>query len=73
MGERERERLLNSARLVLHAFNPGIREAEVSGFEFEASLVYTERIQGQPVLHRETLSRKTNQPIKQRNPDFIGI
>jgi hypothetical protein len=47
--------------VVVHAFNPSTWEAAWS----------TERVPGQPGIHRETLSRKTkptNQPNKQKNP-----
>jgi hypothetical protein len=42
---------------------PSIQEAEADGsLEFETSLVYRERVPGQPGLHRETLvkNKQTN-------------
>ena len=53
----------------LHTFNPSTWEAErqVDLYEFEASLVYRERIPEQPRLHRETMFWKTKKP--QPNPN----
>jgi hypothetical protein len=61
--------------VVAHAFNPSTWEAEAGGFLSSRPAWSTERVPGQPGLHRETLSRKTkkkkkkkkkNQPTKQK-------
>jgi hypothetical protein len=47
--------------VVAQAFNPSTREAETVGFLSLRPAWSTERIPGQPGLHRETLSQnKTN-------------
>jgi hypothetical protein len=51
---------------VAHAFNPSTREAEAGGFLSSRPAWSTERVPGQPGLHRETLSRN-NQKTKQNN------
>jgi hypothetical protein len=43
--------------VVVHPFNPSTQEAEAEVSVFKGSLIY--RVPGYPVLHRETLSRKT--------------
>ena len=50
----------------MHAFNLRTREAQTGVSEFEASLP-TEKVPGQPELHRETLSRKTKQNKTKQN------
>jgi hypothetical protein len=44
---------------VAHACNPSTREAEAGGFLSSRPAWSTERVPGQPGLHRETLSQKT--------------
>ena len=43
--------------MVAHAFNPSTWEAEAGGFLNSRPAWSTERVPGQPGLHRETLSR----------------
>jgi hypothetical protein len=50
--------------VVTHAFNPSTREAEAGGFLSSRPAWSTDRVPGQPGLHRETLSRKTNKKKK---------
>jgi hypothetical protein len=49
------------------AFNPSTWEAEAGGFLSSRPAWSTERVPGQPGLHRETLSWKTKKPTKQTN------
>jgi hypothetical protein len=53
--------------MVAHAFNPSTWEAEAGGFLSSRKVWSTERVPGQPGLHRETLSRnkQTNKQTKQ--------
>jgi hypothetical protein len=44
--------------MVAHAFNPSTWEAEAGGFLSSRPAWTTERVPGQPGLHRETLSQK---------------
>jgi hypothetical protein len=54
--------------VVAHAFNPCTQEAEAGGFLSSRPAWSTKWVPGQPGLHRETLSRKTNkQTNKQTN------
>jgi hypothetical protein len=55
--------------MVVHAFNPSTREAEAGRFLSSRPAWSTKRVPGQPGLHRETLSRKTN---KQTNKRFLS-
>jgi hypothetical protein len=66
--ERERARQTNKQKqvVVVHAFNLRTREAQTGVSEFEASLP-TEKVPGQPELHRETLSLKTKQNKTKQN------
>jgi hypothetical protein len=50
--------------VVAHAFNPSTWEAEAGGFLSSKPAWSTERVPGQPGLHRETLSRKTKKKKK---------
>ena len=50
-----------------HAFNPRTWEAETGGFLSSGPAWSTERVPGQPGLHRETMSWKTNK--KQRSKE----
>jgi hypothetical protein len=50
--------------VVVHAFNPSTREAEVGGYLSSRLAWSTEWVPGQPGLHREILSRK----IKNQKP-----
>jgi hypothetical protein len=50
--------------VVEYAFNPSTWEAEAGGFLSSRPAWSAERVPGQPGLHRETLSQKTN---KQKN------
>ena len=53
--------------MVAHAFNSITWEAEVGGFLSSRPAWSTELVPGQPGLHRETLSRKTNKKTKTKN------
>jgi hypothetical protein len=54
--------------MVAHAFNPSTPEAEAGRFLSSRPAWSTKWVPGQPELHRETLSRKTNkQTNKQTN------
>jgi hypothetical protein len=44
--------------VVMHTFNPSTWEAEADGFLNSRPAWTTERVPGQPGLHREILSRK---------------
>ena len=44
---------------VVHAFNPGIQEAETGRSPSSRPVWSTEQVPGQPGIHRETLSCKT--------------
>jgi hypothetical protein len=57
---------------VAHAFNPSTREAEAGGFLSSRSAWSTEWVPGQPGLHRETLSWKKNNNVKE-TPMFIYV
>jgi hypothetical protein len=46
--------------MVAHAFNPSTWEAEAGGFLSSRPAWSAEWVPGQPGLHRDTLSRKTN-------------
>jgi hypothetical protein len=50
--------------MVAHAFNPSTWEAEAGGFLSSRPAWSTEWVPGQPGLHRETLSRKTEKKKK---------
>ena len=52
--------VLGSWAVVAHAFNPSTWEAEAVGFLCSRPAWSTEWVPGQPGLHRETLSQKTN-------------
>jgi hypothetical protein len=54
-----------SLAVVAHAFNPSTREAEAGRFLSSRPAWSTEWVPGQPGLHREILSRKTNKKTKQ--------
>jgi hypothetical protein len=58
-----------SQAVVAHAFNPSTWEAEAGGFLSSRPAWSTEWVPGQPGLHRETLSRKTNQPTKKNQKE----
>jgi hypothetical protein len=49
-----------SHRVVVHVFNPSAWEAEAGGFLSSRPAWSTEWVPGQPGLHSETLSQKTN-------------
>jgi hypothetical protein len=51
--------------VVVHAFNPSTWEAKAGGFLSSKPAWSTERVPGQPELHRETLSWETKK-IKQQ-------
>jgi hypothetical protein len=53
--------------VVAQAFNPSTWEAEAGGFLSSRPALSTERVSGQPGLHRETLSRKTKKKKKKKN------
>jgi hypothetical protein len=55
--------------VVVHAFNPSTWEAEAGGFLSSRPAWSTERVPGQPGLHRETLSQKTKQKTKQKKKE----
>ena len=57
--------------VVAHAFNPSTWEAETGRFLSLRSAWSTECVPGQPGLHRETLSRKTNNLIIRRWAKWI--
>jgi hypothetical protein len=62
----------NQPGMVADAFNPSTREAEAGRFLSLRPAWSTQRVPGQPGLHRETLSRKTNkQTNKQDTEDLI--
>jgi hypothetical protein len=44
--------------VVAHAFNPSSREAEASGFEFEASLVYKVSSRTARAIQKNPVSKK---------------
>jgi hypothetical protein len=50
--------------VVAHAFNPSTWEAEAGGFLSLGPAWSTEWVPGQPELHKETLSQKTNKQTK---------
>jgi hypothetical protein len=50
--------------VVAHAFDPSTWEAEAGGFLGSRPAWFTEWVPGQPGLHRETLSRKSNKQTK---------
>jgi hypothetical protein len=52
--------------VVAHAFNPGTWEVEAGRFLSSRPAWSTERVPGQPGLHKETLSRKTKNKTKQK-------
>jgi hypothetical protein len=54
-----------------HAFNPSTWEAEAGGFLSSRPAWSTERVLGQPGLHRETLSLKTKTKTKMDNLVFL--
>jgi hypothetical protein len=53
-----------SQAMVVHAFNPSTWEAEAGGFLSLRPAWYTERVPGQPLLYRETLSQKNKNKQK---------
>jgi hypothetical protein len=55
-----------SPGMVAHAFNPSTWEAEAGEFLSSRPAWSTERVPGQPGLHRETLSRKAKKKEKKR-------
>jgi hypothetical protein len=55
-----------SRAVVAHAFSPSTLEAEAGGFLSSRPAWSTEWVPGQPGLHRETLSRKTNKQQQQK-------
>ena len=55
------------SQAVAHAFNPSTWEAEAGGFLNLRPAWSTEWVPGQPMLYRETLSRKTNKQTKKKN------
>jgi hypothetical protein len=55
-----------SPGVVAHAFNPSTWEAEAGEFLSSRPAWSTERVPGQPGLHRETLSRKTKKKKKKK-------
>jgi hypothetical protein len=50
--------------MVVHAFNPSTREAGAGRFLSPRPAWSTERVPGQPGLHRETLSQKKKKKKK---------
>jgi hypothetical protein len=52
--------------MVAHAFNPSTWEAEAGRFLSSRPAWSTDRVPGQPGLHRETLSQKKNKKQKQK-------
>jgi hypothetical protein len=52
--------------VVVYAFNPSTWEAEAGKFLSSRPAWSTERVPGQPGLHRETLSRKKKKNKKQK-------
>jgi hypothetical protein len=52
--------------MVAQAFNPRTREAEAGRFLSSRPAWSTERVPGQPGLHRETLSQKTKKKKKKK-------
>jgi hypothetical protein len=62
-------RLEHSQAVVAHAFNPSTREAEAGGFLSSRPAWSTERVPGQPGLHREILSRKKTNIKKTKKPE----
>jgi hypothetical protein len=59
-------KLLKGRAVVAHAFNPSTWEAEAGGFLSSRPAWSREWVPGQPGLHRETLSRKTNKQTKKQ-------
>ena len=59
--------------MVAHAFNPSTWEAEAGGFLSSRPAWSTERVPGQPGLHRETLSRKTKKKKKSISGKLLKI
>jgi hypothetical protein len=53
--------------MVAHTFNPSTWEAKAGKFLSLRSAWFTERVPGQPVLHRETLSQKNKNKTKTKN------
>jgi hypothetical protein len=53
--------------VVAHTINPGTWEAEAGEILSSWPAWSTERAPGQPGLHRETLSRKTNKQTNKQN------
>jgi hypothetical protein len=64
-----------SQAVVVNTFNPSTWEAEAGRFLSSRPAWSIEWVPGQPGLHRETLSRKTNkqkkQPTKQKRNMII--
>jgi hypothetical protein len=52
----------NIFKFLVHAFNPRTLEAEASAENLRPAWS-TDRVPGQPVLHSETLSQKTNKMV----------
>jgi hypothetical protein len=63
--------------VVAHAFNPSSWEAEAGGFLSLRPAWSTEWVPGQPELHRETLSRKSQKAKKtkktQKKPQILQL
>jgi hypothetical protein len=55
--------------VVVHTFNPSTRKAEAGGFLSSRPAWSTKWVPGQPGLHRETLSRKTQK--EKKNPSQV--
>jgi hypothetical protein len=55
--------------VVANAFNPSTREAEAGEFLSSRPAWSAKWVPGQPGLHRETLSRKTNPPPKKKEEE----
>jgi hypothetical protein len=55
--------------VVAHAFNPSTWEADAGRFLSLRPAWSTERVPGQPGLHRENLSRKTKNQNQNQNPN----
>ena len=55
----------------MHPFHPSTQEAEAGASLSSRPAWSTERIPGQPGLHRETLSPKTkNKPLTSEDPEI---
>jgi hypothetical protein len=57
--------------VMAHAFHPRPGEAEASGALSLKPVWFTEKVLGQPGLHRETLSRRRKRKRKRRKRIFF--